>query len=69
MDASDYFRLSGALAAARSHEDLASVRDRVNPAPVHSRDRGVLERVLRSRADTLRLRDIAAAGNRARWVG
>ncbi len=68
MDAAAYFRLTHPIAAARTDEELAALGELVDRIDVHLVECRALERVLRPRADTLRLRDIAAAGGRRREV-
>lgn len=58
MDARQYFRLTDAIAAATSRDALDDLRETVYRTEMHAFERRVLERVLRSRADALRLSEI-----------
>ena len=58
MDARAYFELTDAIAAATDRGELDALRDRVDATTMHAMERRVLERVLRSRVDTLRLSEI-----------
>lgn len=59
MDARAYFELSDAITAATDYVELDSLRERLNATEMHSIERRVLERVLRSSVDKLRLTEIA----------
>ena len=59
MDARHYFQLSDAIAAADSLDALSSLTDVVGATEMHPSERRALERALRTRADALRLGDIA----------
>lgn len=58
MDARTYFELTDAIAAATDRGELEALRDRVDDTEMHPMERRVLERVLRSRLDMLRLGEI-----------
>lgn len=58
MDARHYFQLTDAIAAANSLDAISSLRQVVSVTDMHPLERRVLERALRTRADTLRLGDI-----------
>ena len=55
MDARTYFELTDAIAAATDRGELDALRERVDETEMHPMERRVLERVLRSRLDMLRL--------------
>ena len=55
MDARIYFELTDAIAIAETPQALAALGRVVGETDMHPLERRVLERVLRSRADTLRL--------------
>ena len=57
MDARHYFELTDAIAAARTTDALDALREAVHRTEMHAFERRVLERVLRSRSDALRLGD------------
>jgi len=57
MDARAYFDLVDAISAATSGAVLETVRQRVNATEMHASERRAIERMLRSRADALRLAD------------
>ena len=59
MDARAYFALSDAITAATDYTELESLRERLDATEMHSVERRVLERVLRSSVDKLRLTEIA----------
>jgi len=59
MDARAYFELTDAIAAATHRGELDSLRERLDATEMHPIERRILERVLRSRVDTLRLIEIA----------
>jgi hypothetical protein len=58
MDARAYFELTDAIAAATDRGELDVLRERVDETEMHPMERRVLERVLRSRLDMLRLGEI-----------
>ena len=58
MDARAYFELTDAIAAATGRGELDALRERVDETEMHPMERRVLERVLRSRLDMLRLGEI-----------
>jgi len=58
MDARAYFELTDAIAAATDRGELDVLRERVDETVMHPMERRVLERVLRSRLDMLRLGEI-----------
>jgi len=58
MDARAYFELTDAIAEANTAEALATIADRIRATEMHPLERRVIERVLRSRSDTLRLGEI-----------
>ncbi len=58
MDACAYFELTDAIAAATDRGELDVLRRRLEVTEMHPIERQVLERVLRSRGDTLRLGEI-----------
>jgi hypothetical protein len=58
MDARAYFDLTDAIDEANTAEALATLADRIRATEMHALERRVIERVLRSRADTLRLGEI-----------
>ncbi|HEX5075679.1 MAG TPA: hypothetical protein VFW03_20880 [Gemmatimonadaceae bacterium] len=58
MDARTYFELTDAIAAATNLGELDALRERVGETEMHPMERRVLERVLRSRLDMLRLGEI-----------
>ena len=74
MDARLYAKLIYAIAAADSAAALEALRHEVRTIDMHPVQRHVIERVLRSRADTLRLRDSEATrprperGDEAEWT-
>ncbi len=55
MDACAYFELTDAIAAATDRGELDVLRRRLEVTEMHPIERQVLERVLRSRGDMLRL--------------
>ena len=59
MDARHYFQLTDAIAAADSLDTITSLRDVLSSTDMHPSERRVLERALRTRADSLRLGDVA----------
>jgi hypothetical protein len=59
MDARLYFRLSDAIFAARSFDDLAVVRQQVVATEMHPMERRTLERVLQARTEALSHGDAA----------
>ena len=58
MDAHIYFELTDAIAAATDRGELDALRERLDATEMHPIERRVLERVLRSRVDMLRLGEI-----------
>jgi hypothetical protein len=58
MDARTYFELTDAIAAATDRGELDALRERVDETEMHPMERRVLERVLRSRLDMLRIGEI-----------
>lgn len=58
MDARTYFELTDAITSAKDRKQLESLRKRLDATAMHPMERRVLERVLRSRVDTLRLSEI-----------
>src|SRR6478736_304352 len=58
MDARMYFELTDAIAAATDRGELDVLRRRVDATEMHPMERRVLERVLSSRVDMLRLGEI-----------
>jgi hypothetical protein len=58
MDARAYVELTDAIAAATDRGELVSLRERLDATELHPIERRVLERVLRSRVDKLRLFEI-----------
>jgi hypothetical protein len=58
MDARAYFELTDAIAAANNRGELDAIKDRLETTDMHSIERRVLERALRTRGDTLRLTEI-----------
>jgi hypothetical protein len=58
MDARAYFELTDAITAAKDRGELESLRERLDATEMHPMERRVLERVLRSRVDKLRLTEI-----------
>jgi len=58
MDARAYFELTDAIAEATDHGELECLRERLDATEMHPIERRVLERVLRSRVDKLRLIEI-----------
>jgi hypothetical protein len=58
MDARIYFELTDAIAAATDRGELDVLRERLDATEMHPIERRVLERVLRSRVDMLRLGEI-----------
>ena len=58
MDARIYFELTDAIAAATDRGELDVLRDRLATTEMHPIERRVLERVLRSRLDMLRIGEI-----------
>lgn len=58
MDARTYFELTDAIAAATDRGELDALRARVDETEMHPMERRVLERVLRSRRDMLRIGEI-----------
>lgn len=58
MDACAYFELTDAIAAATDRGELDVLRRRLEVTEMHPIERQVLERVLRSRGDMLRLDEI-----------
>jgi hypothetical protein len=57
-----YFKLTDAIAAADSDAALEALRRQVRSTEMHPVERRAVERVLRSRADTLRLLDNEVPG-------
>lgn len=55
MDARHYFQLTDAIAAADTLDALTSLTAVLSTTEMHPLERRVLERALRSRADSLRL--------------
>jgi hypothetical protein len=55
MDAREYARLTDAIAAARTPEELAAVRELVRRAEMRPLERRALERLVRARADAMRV--------------
>lgn len=53
MDARAYFRLTDAIAAATSSDDLAAVRNIVYEVEMHPAERRAIERALRAREAAL----------------
>ena len=64
MDAETYFKLTDEIAAADTHATLERLRERIRQTDMNPLERQALERVLRSRADALRL--LGAAGTEHR---
>ena len=60
MDARAYFDLVDAISAATSGAVLDTVRERVSATEMHASERRAIARMLRSRADALRLADATA---------
>ena len=60
MDARLYVKLTDAIAAADSAAALEALRHEASTMDMDPVERDAIERVLRSRADTLRLRDSEA---------
>ena len=60
MDARAYFTLTDAIAAADTPATLDTLRWQVHAMDMHPLERHALERVLRSRADAIRLSDAEA---------
>jgi hypothetical protein len=58
MDARAYFQLTDAIASADTADALAALADRIRGTEMHPLERRVIERVLRTRADTLRLAEV-----------
>jgi hypothetical protein len=58
MDARAYFEFTDAIAAANDRVELDAIRDRLEATEMHPMERRVLERAVRTRADTLRLTEI-----------
>ena len=50
-----YSQLSDSIASASSADEIAAMRQLMRTTPLHPLERQALERVLRSRADALRL--------------
>ena len=63
MDARVYFDLTDAITAATSGAVLDGLRERVSATEMHPTERRAIERMLRSRADGLRLADSDATGS------
>jgi hypothetical protein len=61
MDPDTYLKLTDEIAAADTHATLERLREQVGQTEMHWLERQALERVLRSRADTLRLLDAEGA--------
>jgi hypothetical protein len=57
MDARAYVDLVDAISAATSGAALDSIGERVSATEVHASERRAIERMMRSRADALRLAD------------
>jgi hypothetical protein len=55
MDADTYLKLTEEIAAADTHATLDRLRERVRLMDLHWLERQAVERLLRSRADTLRV--------------
>ena len=64
MDAETYFKLTDEIAAADTHAILERLRERIRQTDMNPLERQALERVLRSRADALRL--VGAGGTKHR---
>ena len=58
MDARRYFEITDAIAGAKSAEALDALHAVVRTTEMHPLERQALERVLRTRADTLKLSEI-----------
>jgi len=58
MDARAYFDITDAIAAADNADALAAIENRIRVTEMHPLERRVIERVLRSRADMLRVGEI-----------
>lgn len=58
MDARAYFQFTDAIAAAKEQIELDAIRDRLEATEMHPMERRVLERALRTRADTLQITEI-----------
>jgi len=63
MDARAYFDLVDAISAAKSGAVLDTVRERVSATEMHASERRAIARMLRSRADALRLADADKTGS------
>ena len=55
MDARMYSQLSDSIASASNADEIATMRELMRTTKLHPLERQALERVLRSRADALRL--------------
>jgi hypothetical protein len=58
MDARIYFELTDAIASATDRGELDALRSRLDATEMHPIERRVLERVLRSRLDMMRLSEV-----------
>ncbi len=65
MDARVYFNLTDAITAATTGAALDGLSERVSATEMHASERRAIERMLRSRADALRLADVDATGSPA----